>query len=336
VNILLVKLSSVGDVVHALPVAATLRARLSDARLTWLVERREAAIVRDHPAVDEVMTVDTRRWRRPPALMRAVPAILGVRARLAAARIDVALDLQGLFKSAVLTWLSRAPLRVGFAAARCREPLSARLTNRHVLPPPQAVHVVDQYLALLEPLGAGPPVREFRLPSDALAETTVDEFFASAGLKPRNRVVVVSPGAGQAGKRWPAECFAALAARLTQQPAAAVVVAWGPGEEALAGRVVRGAASARVLLAPPTDLVALVALLRRASVVVAGDTGPLHLAAAADTPCVALWGPRAGERNDARRNGPYGAGHRIVQSSDGHMSGIAVEAVVDAVSEFLA
>jgi heptosyltransferase-1 len=198
------------------------------------------------------------------------------------------------------------------------------------------VHVVDQYLALLEPLGAGPPVREFRLPSDALAETTVDEFFASAGLKPRNRVVVVSPGAGQAGKRWPAECFAALAARLTQQPAAAVVVAWGPGEEALAGRVVRGAASARVLLAPPTDLVALVALLRRASVVVAGDTGPLHLAAAADTPCVALWGPRAGERNDARRNGPYGAGHRIVQSSDGHMSGIAVEAVVDAVSEFLA
>jgi lipopolysaccharide heptosyltransferase I len=336
VNILLVKLSSVGDVVHSLPVAATLRARLGDARVTWLLERREAAIVRDHPAVDDVMTVDTRRWRRPPGLIGAVPAILGLRARLADRRIDVALDLQGLGKSAVLAWLSRAPLRIGFAPSRCREPWSARLTNHHVLPAPDAVHVVDQYLALLEPLGASPPVHEFRLPTDALAETTVDEFFAGAGLKPRNRVVVVSPGAGQPGKRWLAERFAALAARLAQERGAAVVVAWGPGEEALATGIVRAAASTRVLLAPPTDLVALVALLRRASVVVAGDTGPLHLAAAADTPCVALWGPRPGERNEARRNGPYGPGHRIVQSADGQMSSIGVDAVVGAVSELLA
>jgi heptosyltransferase-1 len=235
----------------------------------------------------------------------------------------------------VLTWLTRAPLRIGFGPGRLREPLGALLTNRHVSPPPQAAHVIEQYLALLEPLGVGEPVLDFRLPSDPLAEAAIGEFFSAAGLKPRERLVVLSPGAGRAVKRWPPARFAALAARLAGEHAAAVVVAWGPGEEALARDIVAGAASSRVLMAPSTDLLGLLALLRRASVVVAGDTGPLHLAAAAEIRCVGLWGPRPGERNDARRNGPYGRGHRIVQSPDGRMESIDVEAARQAVAEAL-
>jgi lipopolysaccharide heptosyltransferase I len=335
VKIALVKLSSLGDVVHALPVAATLAARLPDARLTWIVERREAAILRGHPALEAVVTADTRGWRKEAGLGAAPRAILALRRRLAAARFDAVVDLQGLLKSAVLAWLTRAPLRIGFASGGLREPLSALLTNRHVSPPPQAAHVVEQYLALLAPLGVREPVMEFRLPSDPLADAAVGEFFSAAGLKPRERLVTLSPGAGRAAKRWPAPRFAALAARLAAERGAAVVVVWGPGEEALAREVVVGAASPRVLMAPPTDLLGLLALLRRASVVVAGDTGPLHLAAALDTPCVGLWGPRPGERNDARRNGPYGRNHRIVQSGDGRMESIEVEPVWRAVAEAL-
>jgi lipopolysaccharide heptosyltransferase I len=335
VKIALVKLSSVGDVVHALPVAATLAARRPDVSLTWIVERREAAILRGHPALDAVVTADTRGWRHAAGLGAAPHAILALRRRLAAARFDAVLDLQGLLKSAILAWLTRAPLRIGFAASALREPLSALLTNRHVTPPAQATHVVEQYLALLEPLGVREPVLEFRLPSDPLAEAAVGEFFSANGLKPCERVVALSPGAGRAIKRWPATRFAALAARLAGEHAAAVIVAWGPGEEALARDVVRAADTPRVLMAPPTDLLGLLALLRRASVVVAGDTGPLHLAAAADTPCVALWRPRPGDRNDAQRNGPYGRGHRIVQSADGRMESIAVEPVLRAVTAVL-
>ena len=175
-KIALVKLSSLGDVVHALPVAATLRARLPEARITWIVERREAAVLAGHPALERIITIDTRRWRRalaPKALAGSVREILTVRRQLATARFDVALDLQGLIKSGVLVGLTRAPLRVGFDATWCRERLSVRATNRRVTPPSQARHVVDQYLSLVDALGIRERVLEFRLPSDQIGRAHV-------------------------------------------------------------------------------------------------------------------------------------------------------------------
>jgi heptosyltransferase I len=332
VNVALVKLSSLGDVVHALPVAATLRARVPQARITWIVERREAAVLAGHPALERIVTVDTRRWRRartPGELAAASRAILAVRRDLSSTRFDVALDLQGLIKSGLLVRLTGAPLRVGFDRGWCRERLSALATNRRVMPPAHARHVVDQYLSLLGALGIDGRALEFRLPSDSAAEARMDEFFASAGLKPRDRVVVLNPGAGRPDKRWPIESFRALAEALTAGDGSRVVVVWGPGEETDA-RAIADAAGSHVLLAPPTDLLALIALLRRAGVVVAADTGPLHLAAALGTPCVGLYGPTRAERN-----GPYGAGHRTFQAADGRVESIGVDAVVAAARELL-
>jgi heptosyltransferase I len=333
-RIALVKLSSLGDVVHALPVAATLKAARASVRLTWIAERREAALLREHPALDEVVVVDTRGWRRArrPAEVRAALAeVLALRRRLAAARFDVAIDLQGLIKSGAIAAATRAPLRIGFPRGWGREPLGALFTNRHVSPPAAARHVVEQYLALLEPLGIIEHRLEFRLPIVAAAETRMDEWLASAGLKPHRRLVVINPGAGRDHKRWPVERFAELAARLGQDAGANVVVAWGPGEERAARAIVGGAgAAARALLAPPTDLYELIALLRRASAMVAADTGPLHLAAALGTPCVGLYGPTA-----AARNGPYGAGHRALAAAGGRMDAIAVAPVLIAVMERL-
>jgi len=327
VKIALVKLSSLGDVVHALPVAATLRARFAEARITWIVERREATVLAGHPALERVVTVDTRRWRRgraPSALMESAREVLALRRELGAAGFDVALDLQGLLKSGVLVGLTRAPLRLGFDASWCRERLSLLATNRRVTPPAAARHVVDQYLSLLGPLGVHDRVLEFRLPSDPAAEARMDEFFAQADLKPRNRVAVLNPGAGRPDKRWPLERFRALAARLANAGHAHVIVVWGPGEES-AARAIASVGGPRVFLAPPTDVRALIALLRRAGVVVAADTGPLHLAAALGTPCVGLYGPTRAERN-----GPYGAGHRTLQAPDGRVDSLAVDDVAAA------
>lgn len=328
-RIALIKLSSLGDVVHALPVAATLRARVPDAHLTWIVERREAALLRGHPALDALVAVDTRGWRRargPRDMAHVIGAVRQMSRRLRAAAFDVALDLQGLLKSGVLAAATRAPLRIGFAARRCREPLNALFTNRRVEPPAAARHVVDQHLALLEPLQVREPVREFRLPVEPAAEARADAFLAASGLTRGRRLVVLNPGAGRADKRWPADRFRSLAERLGDDTGALVVVVWGPGEEAAARHIAPGAG--RAVQAPPTDLDELVAFLRRASVLIAADTGPLHLAAALGTPCVGLYGPTS-----AVRNGPYGSGHRCLQGPGGRVSTIEVDAVLHAVRE---
>jgi lipopolysaccharide heptosyltransferase I len=331
-RIALIKLSSLGDVVHALPVAATLRARLPNARVTWIVEQREAAVLHGHPALDEVVAIDTRRWRRARsvrALIDVGHAVGQVRRRLRAAAFDVALDLQGLMKSGLIAAATRAPLRIGFAARRCREPLSAVFTNRRIDPPAQARHIVDQHLALLGPLHVTEPVHEFHLPGDPAAEARADEFLASHGLKPGRRLVVVNPGAGRADKRWPEERFRTLAGRLIEDAGAEVLVVWGPGEES-AGRRIASGRDSRAVLGPATDLPELIAFLRRASILVASDTGPLHLAAALGTPCVGLYGPTS-----AVRNGPYGTGHRCLQAPDGRVTTIEVEAVLHAVTDIL-
>ena len=329
-SIALVKLSALGDVVHATPVAEALADAFPSARLTWIVERRAAALLQGHPRLAEVVTIDTRAWRRvrtPGAALALAGTLRGLRRHLRTLRFDVALDLQGLVKSGVVTAATGAPLRIGFATGFRRERLSGLFANRHVTPPPSARHVVEQYLALLEPLGVHAPRVVFRLPAREAAEGRVDELFAESGLKPHGRVVVLNPGAGKAAKRWPVERFHELATRLAREASARVLVLWGPGEEA-AARAIAEAPGA--VLAPPTDLETLIAIVRRASVVVAADTGPLHVAAAVGVPCVGLYGPTS-----AVRNGPYGAGHRTVSAPDGHMTAIDVPPVLAAARELL-
>jgi lipopolysaccharide heptosyltransferase I len=330
----LVKLSSLGDVVHALPVAEALADAFPRARLVWLVERREAALLRDHPALEEVIDVDTRAWRsaRTPGQLLAVGRGVGaLRRRLRARRFDVAIDLQGLVKSGAVTLATGAPLRIGFAAGWSRERLNALFSNERVTPPPEARHVVDQYLSLLAPLGVcvRPGAARFRLPTRAAAEARIGDFFVGVGLKPHHRLVVLNPGAGRPNKRWPVTHFRALAERLCHEAGVQVLVLWGPSERE-AARAIAEIAPPRPALAPPTDLDELLSVARRAAVMVAGDTGPLHLAAAVGTPCVGLYGPTS-----PARNGPYGAGHRVISAPDGRMASIDVPSVLGHVLEAL-
>jgi lipopolysaccharide heptosyltransferase I len=326
-----VKLSSLGDVVHALPVAAALRAHYPRAHLTWVVERRESALLKGNPALDDVAVADTRGWRRrrgPRAMAESARALRGLLRRFRDTGFDVALDLQGNLKSGVLTAATGAAVRVGFSADHCREPLNALFTNRRVRPPASARHVVDQHLSMLPVVGVTDARPRFWLPDDPEAGQAIDDFVAKQGVGRGEPIVVLNPGAGREAKRWPPTRFAQVARRLRAETPARVFVLWGPAERHHAEVIAEGSGA---VLAPPTDLAGLLALLRRARVMVAADTGPLHLAAALGVSCVGLYGP-----TDPDRNGPYGRGHRVVRGPDGTMTSVSVEAVLGAARALLA
>ncbi|HEV8441281.1 MAG TPA: glycosyltransferase family 9 protein [Methylomirabilota bacterium] len=319
-RVAVVKLSSLGDVIHALPVARALRRAFPGAHLTWIVEAREHAILREHPDLDVVMPVDTRLWRRliwrPAGARQVWGKLVRLDRRVRASGFDVALDLQGLIKSGILTAYTGARLRIGFSPGRCWEWPNCLFTNRHVTPPREAVHVVDQYLALLAPLGVHAVTPEFHIPLRTEAERRIEDFLGEQGIKRRDVLVALNPGAGRENKRWPVAHMRALAERLGTEPGVRILLLWGPDEVHMA-RQIRDGLSTRAVLAPPTDLDELSALLRRCSLLIANDTGPLHLGAALGTPCLGLYGPTS-----AARNGPYGARCRGLQSPDGTMAGL--------------
>lgn len=286
-RILVVRLSALGDMVHALPAVAALRRAFPAARIDWLVDERYRELVELVPVVDHRITL--------PRVHRVSGAPRVVRA-LRAARYDVALDLQGLLKSGLLARGSGARRVIGFDRAHRRERAAGWLYTE--TPPLGApVHVIERNLALAASLDAPPRPFEFPLadrPSDAVGRTR-----AVLGIDRGRPFVLVSPGAAWRSKRWAPERFGTLAQRLRAARGLRTAVLWGPGERALAERVAAASAGAAAP-APATSVADLVALARAAALVVAGDTGPLHVAAAVGAPVVGIYGP-----SDPRRNGPW-------------------------------
>jgi lipopolysaccharide heptosyltransferase I len=303
VKILLVRLGSLGDIIHALPVAAALRERFPDARIDWLVDARYRVILDYVPVVSRRLVVNARRTEHRPegpgpdaCTFAGAAGWAAAVAELRRSRYDVALDLQGLLKSAVLARLSGAARVVGFAAPHLRE-RGARIFYTETVDPAGARHVVDKNLAALGAFGIADAPRRF--PLDVPPSPIVADLRQSLGLPVDGRFAVINPGAGWPNKRWPADRFGATAAAMNVRHGVRSVVLWGPGEERLAGDVAASSGGAAVV-APPTTIADLVRLARAARLVISGDTGPLHLAAAVGAPIVALFGP-----TDPGRNGPW-------------------------------
>ena len=268
-RILIVRLGAFGDIIHALPAAATVRANCPRAKITWLVESRWAALLEGNPDVDEVLTFDRRGPGSWPSLV----------ARLRRAKFDLAIDLQGLLKSALPVRLSGARLRVGLAWGAAREAL-ASFCYSHTCTP-TARHIVDQHLELAGCAVGGERVVRFAIP-EGRAEGELPERF-----------VLACPLAGWRSKQWPLERYAELAKLVRECLGAPLVLNGAPGQEAELRRV-RGAAL------HVSGLPGLIHATRRALAVVGLDSGPMHLAAALRKPGVALFGP-----TDPARNGPY-------------------------------
>jgi heptosyltransferase I len=295
-RILIVRLSAIGDVLHGMPVLNALRVALPEAFLAWVVEGRAAQLLRGHKALDELVEVP-RGWLKSPR------AVLELRRRLRGLGFDVAIDLQGLSKSAIAARLSAAPRRIGFDGVDGRE-ISRWLNNERVAA--TRTHVVDRNLELLGRLGISHPAVCFDLVDATPTSAAVDKMLLA--LLPGENFAVINPGAGWPSKLWPAERYGAVARHLGQARGLRSMVVWaGDQERAWAEEIVAGSRGCAAL-APSTSLAELAALVRRAVLFVGSDTGPLHLAAAVGTPCVAMFGPSPGERN-----GPYGTAHVTLQ-----------------------
>ena len=330
-RILIVRLGSMGDIIHSLPVAVTLKERFPDWEIDWLVERRWRELLDGNPYLSRVVDLDTLQWRKNLLSPKVWNAARTTFSALRGARYDYALDLQGAIKSAVSCGLSGAREVLGFEKRLLREPACAFLYTRQV--DSEAAHVVDANLALAAALGADTPVIRFPLPDG-------DPLCLPPGLIQQS-FAVFNPGAGWGAKCWPPEYYAKLADLLQQEFSLQVVLNGGPDEERLA-RQVKDACRAANPQVYVGNLTGLIALLRRSRLMVGADTGPLHLAAALDIPTVGLFGP-----TDPARNGPYGSRHRSLRppnaqtsyrhsaSDSGAMRQIRPEDVAEAIRELL-
>ncbi|MFZ5829503.1 MAG: glycosyltransferase family 9 protein, partial [Planctomycetota bacterium] len=259
--------------------------------------------------------------------------------RLRFARFDLAIDAQGLTKSAVVAWLSGARRRIGFGRPWGRE-LSRLLNNECV--DTTRPHAVDRNLELLRPLGIETPAVRFDVPERPSDRVAAENWLRSCGVD--DGFVALAPGAGWPSKLWPVSRFATVAAHLAHECKLPVLTIWGSAREQAWAAEIASAAGKLGRLGPRWTLAQLAAVVRRAKVFVGCDSGPLHLAAAVGTPCVGLYGPWPAEKH-----GPYGLGHIAVQkkvcpgstrqrrlASSEYMDAISVADVCQACDEILA
>ncbi len=279
-KLLAIRLSAFGDVVHTIPAVVALRDLGHE--IVWVVERPYRDLVAVVARVDTI-SVSMKEWGRAFVARRGEMFA----ARAAMRGFDAAIDFQGLIKSASLAWVSRAPLRYGFGRAAIREGAAGVFLNRRV-DVDEARHIVEQNLELAQAVDA-----HAQMPRVDFSHYADDP---SGKLRDLGGRIVFLPGAGRADKRW--NKFPELAQRLGKE----ALVAWGPGERELAESI--GAD-----VAPQTSLRELAWLLQHAKLVIGGDTGPLHLAAALGTPVVGIYGP-----TNPLRNGPYGQLGRVAES----------------------
>lgn len=290
-RILIVRLSSLGDVVHALPLLDALRRARPTAYLGWMVEEGSASLLEGHPQLDRLFVVPRRelsgligsaRWLTAGARLR------GLLGEVRAERFDVSLDAQSNLRSSLLARASGAPCRVGFASPFSKE--YAHLLHTHPVSPPAHKQLkVERNLELLGPLGIQPGPPAATIPVSPHASR-----FAELALPEPDTWVALHPGVSEMGaiKRWSPERYGQVAQQLHSTYAARVLVTWGPGEEDLARRVVLAAGGSAQIAPRTASLQELAALYQRCAAVVGSDTGPIHLAAALGVRTVALHGPK--------------------------------------------
>jgi heptosyltransferase I len=316
-NILIVRLGSMGDVIHALPAVQALRNTFQEAEpskttIGWLIEQRWGELLcapgapmrgprsPQRPLVDWVHTVDLKGWRKSLFTLPTVQQMARVWNDVRSARYDIAIDLQGAIRSAILARFSGA--RVVWGAAEPWEaPASLWYTRTAIV---RGTHVIEQNLSIAEAVAQTKlSMPRVQLPRDRPAEDRIEAVLNGIGS---HEFAVLNPGAGWGAKRWPAERYGLVAKSLACDGIRSIIN-YGPGEQDLAGEAYAASLGAATLL--KTSITELIALMRRAKLFIGGDTGPLHLAAALRVPVVAIFGP-----TDPARNGPYGTRSMVLRN----------------------
>jgi heptosyltransferase-1 len=295
-QILVVRLGALGDIIHTLPAVVRLKCSFPRASITWAVEPRWAPLLVDNPYIDEVIPLPIPEWRKRVFSAATRREFADVRFRLRATGFDLAIDFQGLLKSALVTYFSRAERVFGFDRQSAREKLAASFYSDPVRM--TVAHVVERNLVLAAAAGAKRGELDFPLPGGVPSDSL-----------PSGDYVLASPVAGWKSKQWPAEHYLELADRLWSERQMPLVIDCGPGDREIAESLAAEAADGaiRIHISP---LEGLIAATRRARAVVGVDSGPLHLAAALGIPGVAIYGP-----TDPARNGPYRSRVQVLRAA---------------------
>jgi heptosyltransferase-1 len=302
-NILLIKPSSLGDIVMALPALSALRRSFPRARITWLIRPVFAPLIAGHPHLDEIIHFDRNKLAKAWYCPFAMKALASLIADLRGRHFDAVLDLQGLLRSASLAWASGCKQRFGPVWGReFAHHFYTTTVPRHA----DWVHVVDYYMKIIEAMGGSDRGVEFVLPEKPAAVEAVAALLSQHDLA-RDRYAVLIPGSAQVSKCWPAERFAALADRLSSDHRLSIVATGGSAESAMVEQIQSHARCRIVNLAGRTSLPELVEVLRSARLVVSNDTGPGHIAAALGKPLVMMF-----SWSNPLRVGPYGRSECIV------------------------
>jgi len=306
VNILIVKLSAVGDVIHTLPSLAALRRQFPQAHITWVVEEAAADLLQDHPCLDRVIVSGRKRWLkelRHGQFSRVLKEAGLFLSTLRNRRYDLAIDFHGLFKSAVVTLLCGAPRRLGYDSM---QELSGLFYSEKI-PEDLNRHAVDRYLDFPRYLGASPDTAEFLLGISESQHRRIEQLLEEHHLDDGKNLIAINTVALWETKLWNDEKFARLADRIVRELKASVVFT-GSDPSPIDGILARMTTPA-VNLGGQTSLRELAHLYQRVRLLITTDSGPMHLAAAVETPVVALFGP-----TDPARTGPYGEGHRVLRT----------------------
>jgi heptosyltransferase I len=334
-RILIIRLSSLGDILHALPAFSDLRASYPDSRIDWLVAKKCEFLLSAVPGIHKIYVLDTNGLLRMPPSSSSWRSLFDLIRNLRASCYDYSIDFQGLLKTAFLGAVSRSKVRLGFSEALVRERPAHWFYSKTLDRPPAQVHVIALNRMLAELAGArpAPSSLKFQVPESDLR--SIDSLINEKQL---DGFVVINPGGGWPTKRWAPEKYGTLAQRIRTELGLRSVVTTGPGEESLYHSIADNCGDAAPLHFSATFL-QLIPLLMKARLVVGGDTGPFHLACALGVPVVGMFGPTSPARNGPWREEdesvyhelPCSACHARTCSTGGECMNLSVEEVFTAV-----
>lgn len=311
-NILIVKLSAIGDVIHTLPALNAIRRRYPRARITWLVEEAAAGLIEGHPALDRVLVSRRKHWLqglKGPARGRHLRAMTAFLKALRDTRYDMILDFQASLKAGLLIALARGRRKIGFGRGLEHQEHSYLFLNEIVPAVDMEIHALTRGLILLEQVGISVDRIEYRLPVSVRDRDDIQRMLDAAGVDRRARLVAINPVAQWKTKLWDNLKFASLADLLIERYDVTVVFSGGPADRPIVDAITAAMRHTALNFTGQTSLTGLAALYERAVCLVSTDTGPMHLGAAVGIPVVALFGPTA-----PWRTGPFGKGHRVVRT----------------------
>ena len=311
-NILIVKLSAIGDVIHTLPALNAIRKQYPDAHITWLVEEAAHSLIKGHEALDRILVSKRKHWIKglwSKSCLNNIKEAFCFIKELRDTRYDLIFDFQALLKSGVLIWLAKGKRKIGFNKGMEHMEHSYIFLNERIPPVDMDNHALLRSMMLLDAIGIPADEIEYNLPLFEQNYSKANDLLTQHDVKEYKLLIAINPVAKWETKLWSNEKFAKLADMLVEQYDAKIVFTGGDKDRSLIADVVSGMQGRSFNLAGETSLKMLAALYEKSDLLVSTDTGPMHIAAAVGTPVVALFGPTA-----PWRTGPFGHGHQIVRA----------------------